>query len=253
MNENQLYKNTYQIKYKINQIIIQERQIMQKITSSFEQKELEISQAISALRHHGINIELPEKMAKQLEATTLFDGDDALFKELITNAELYFEYGCGKSTEFVYKYCSASIFSVDTSSDWVNKINRLRNEGENSRLNIDWIDVGEVADWGYPISFDMRYNFVKYAESLWSYKKNPDLVLIDGRFRVLCFLNSIKFAEVGTKILFDDYTNRPFYHVAEEFCRKIDVCGRQALFEVSALSKNKINDSIISSFKNVIG
>jgi hypothetical protein len=182
----------------------------------------------------------------------LFDGDDGLFKELISDAKLYFEYGCGKSTEFAYKFSSASIFSVDTSSNWVNKVNSLKGDSDDERLNLSWIDVGEVADWGNPVTFNMRHNFVKYAESFWHNGKNPDLVLIDGRFRVSCFLNSIKFAEVGTKILFDDYTNRPFYHVAEEFCQKIDVCGRQALFEVSTESKKRINDSIILSFQNVI-
>lgn len=225
---------------------------MHQIHQSFEQRQLEISQAISALKRNGINIELPENIIKQLEATILFDGDDGLFKELISDAKLYFEYGCGKSTEFAYKYSSASIFSVDTSSNWVNKINSLKRDGDDERLNLSWIDVGEVADWGNPLTFNMRHNFEKYAESFWQIGKNPDLVLIDGRFRVSCFLNSIKFAEVGTKILFDDYINRPFYHVAEEFCQKIDVCGRQALFEVSAESKKRINDSIILSFQNVI-
>ena len=36
-----------------------------------------------------------------------------------------FEYGCGKSTEFVYKYTKASIHAVDTSIDWVNRLKRL--------------------------------------------------------------------------------------------------------------------------------
>jgi len=41
----------------------------------------------------------------------------------------------------------------------------------------------------------------------------------------------------GTTILFDDYRNRPHYHVVEEFLKPIDFCGRQALFKV----ENKSN------------
>jgi hypothetical protein len=37
----------------------------------------------------------------------------------------------------------------------------------------------------------------------------PDLVLIDGRFRLACFLHPLLAAAPGTPILFDDYTNRP--------------------------------------------
>ena len=87
---------------------------------------------------------------------------------------------------------------------------------------------------------------------MWQKQIAPDLVLIDGRFRVFCFLTSVNLAPVGTKILFDDYTNRPFFHVAEEFCEKIETFGRQALFEVSQSAKEKVTDEIVASFQNVI-
>lgn len=187
-----------------------------------------------------------------MENKILFDGDDYLFKKLVEESKIYFEYGCGQSTEYVYKQTQASIFSVDTSKEWVEKIEKLQVDGTPKRLNLNWVDVGEVAKWGTPISFEKRYNFKKYAGYFWMSKEKPDLVLIDGRFRVLCFLTSIKYAPVGTKILFDDYTNRPFYHVAEELCKKLDTCGRQALFEVSETSKSLVNDEQIKLFENVI-
>jgi hypothetical protein len=219
---------------------------------TFAKKEIEITEAISTLKRHGININLPENLQKDIAATTLFDGDDGLFKDLIKSSEVYFEYGCGKSTEYVFRHTSASIFAVDTSKDWVEKISGLKSEGDADRLSLNWVDVGEVGNWGSPTTFRLRKNFITYAELLWMKKSKPDLVLIDGRFRVLCFLTSIKFAPVGTKVLFDDYTNRPFYHVVEEFSKKLDTCGRQALFEVDLNSKKLVTDEIISSFKNVI-
>ena len=222
------------------------------ITQDFESKELEILDAISVLKKHGANIPLSEAWQKQVQARTLFDGDDTLFKELIKNTEIYFEYGCGKSTEFVYKYTKASIHAVDTSIDWVNRLKRLAVGEDSERVNLNWIDVGKVGEWGVPISFERRENFKVYAELMWQKQIAPDLVLIDGRFRVFCFLTSVNLAPVGTKILFDDYTNRPFFHVAEEFCEKIETCGRQALFEVSQSAKEKVTDEIVASFQNVI-
>ena len=220
---------------------------------SFEKSTFEITSALSTLKRHGINVELPNNLVKKFDATTLFDGDDGLFKELIKLAEIYFEYGLGKSTEFVFKYSNASIFAVDTSNDWVRKIQSLEAIESSNRLNLYWVDVGEIGQWGTPTSFKMRHNFKKYSELLWLNNKTPDLVLIDGRFRVSCFLTSVKFAPVGTKILFDDYTDRPFYHVVEEFCQKLDTCGRQALFEVNRKAKDQISDDVIQSFQNVIG
>ena len=62
---------------------------------SFEKSNIEITQALSTLKRHGINVQLPKDLVKQLDAITLFGGDDGLFKELIKLAEIYFEYGCG--------------------------------------------------------------------------------------------------------------------------------------------------------------
>ena len=222
------------------------------LVPSFKRKEEEISKAIATLRRYELNIKLPSSITKQIEASTLFDGNDGLFKELIEDVEIYFEYGCGKSTEYVYRITSAKIFAVDTSLQWIKKMESLKSEGSPDRLNLNWVDVGHVQDWGYPTSFKMRHNFKKYAELFWLNKLAPGLVLIDGRFRISCFLTSIKYAPVGTKILFDDYTERSLYHVAEEFCDKLDTCGRQALFQVTLNSKQKVTDEIINTFTNVI-
>jgi len=218
----------------------------------FGEAEKEVADALGVLKRHGLNVTVPEAVMKNISASVLFDGDDALFKDLIKETKTYFEYGCGKSTEFVFCHTAAYIRAVDTSQQWVHKTQSLAKKGQDDRLSITWIDVGEVGDWGRPTSFSKRQNFRKYADHLWLGNNEPDLVLIDGRFRVLCFLTTAKHAPVGTKILFDDYVNRPFYHVAEEYLNRLDVCGRQALFEVTAEAKEQIDEQLLLSFQNVI-
>ena len=93
------------------------------------------------------------KIYSDIENNVLFAGDDYFFKSLTSNVKTYFEYGCGKSTEYMYNNSNASIFSVDTSKEWALKTLNLSKVSENNRLNIKWIDVGDVVDWGYPISF----------------------------------------------------------------------------------------------------
>ena len=161
----------------------------------------------------------------------LFDGDDKLFKELVKDAIVYGEYGCGKSTVWALNNCDCEVISVDTDRNWIVKVRELAGKTSN-RMNISHIDVGEITRWGYPQNFSKRKNFRKYAETIWLENRKPDTVLIDGRFRVSCFLSCLKFAEPGTKIIFDDYVDRPHYHVVEEYLEKSEIYGRQAMFIV---------------------
>tara|TARA_B000000475_G_C15911513_1_gene412790 strand:- start:149 stop:832 length:684 start_codon:yes stop_codon:yes gene_type:complete len=219
---------------------------------NFKTTNKEIVDALSVLRRYGFNVNLSEELKKRFDNEILFDGDDGLFKELIKDINIYFEYGCGKSTEYIYRYTKSKIFSVDTSKEWTDKIESICDIKTDDRLNLKWIDVGEIENWGHPKSFKMRKNFLEYAIWLWEQDKEPDLVLIDGRFRILCFLTTLKYSPPGTKIIFDDYKERQFYHVVEEFCPIIDRCGRQALFEVNTKAKDKITEEVLLSFQNII-
>ena len=183
----------------------------------------------------------------------LFDGDDTLFKEEVKKVDVYGEYGCGKSTKWVLKNTDANVIAVDTSSEWVNAVKK-NNQSNCDRLNIHHSDLGDVGAWGRPQSYDKQASFSNYTDYLWKQKGTPKLVLIDGRFRVCCFLTSLKFADEGTKILFDDYINRPHYHFVEKYVSRLKECGRQCMFVVP--SKADIDaaelDKDIISFRNVM-
>ncbi len=146
----------------------------------------------------------------------LFDGDDALFKDEVQKVDVYAEYGCGKSTTWVLKNTTASVISVDTSSEWIDTV-REDNSSDGDILDIHHSQLGEVGGWGRPLSYEKSDFFSDYTDYVWSQSNTPKLVLVDGRFRVCCFLTSLKFAKEGTKIIFDDYTNRPHYHFVEKY------------------------------------
>lgn len=171
---------------------------------------------------------------------TLFDGDDKLFKGLITSSKVYGEYGCGLSTIWAAKETNSLICSVDTSKEWVEKVTNELSLDEQKRVGIHHIDVGECHNWGFPRSYKYRHNFIKYIESIWCRKTKPDLILIDGRFRVSCFLMSLLNANEGAHIIFDDYINREYYHVVEEYVDVEKIYGRQALFIVPPKNKLKL-------------
>jgi len=184
---------------------------------------------------------------------SLFDGNDLLFKKLIKDVEIYGEYGCGESTKWILKYSSSRIISIDTSKDWVKKVKKWSYKYK-TRLTINHADLGEVGKWGRPIGYSKSSNFKIYTDYIWMQPEKPNIVLIDGRFRVCCFLTSLKFAQAGTKIIFDDYVNRNHYHFIEKYVSRIKECGRQCLFIVpnkEAIDMDSLNIDI-ESFRFVM-
>jgi hypothetical protein len=181
----------------------------------------------------------------------LFDGDDDLFKKYVRNAKNYAEYGCGDSTIWASKNSTARIFSVDTSAEWIEIVKR---QTDPSRTKLNWIDCGPVGEWGRPKTLTHRKKFRSYAEAPWISDAKPDVILIDGKFRILCFLISYINAADGTIIIFDDYNNREMYHVIEEILRPELKCGRQAVFIVPIRKEIEINraQELVNEFQFVL-
>ncbi len=165
-------------------------------------------------------------------SSNLFKGDYSLYKSVLGDTKIYGEYGCGASTEWVLANTDASVFAVDASREWIDSVKGGIAEDEARKLEIHHVDLGELGEWGRPVSYARRDNFAHYTDWLWEQDVKPDTVLVDGRFRVCSFLTALKNADPGTKIIFDDYVNRLYYHVVEEFVPREDVCGRQCLFIV---------------------
>lgn len=159
----------------------------------------------------------------------LFGGDDALFKAAFQPHTVYGEYGCGASTIWVARTIGCPIFSVDTSPQWIETV---RGACAGATVNLHLADLGPVGDWGRPLGYDRHAQFPDYTDWIWQQDQKPDVVLIDGRFRVCCFLTSLMHAAPGTKLLFDDYADRRAYHYVETYLVPLQLAGRQALFIV---------------------
>lgn len=169
--------------------------------------------------------------SKKAILKSLFDGESELFLKYIQNSNYYGEYGSGLSTIYVSNFSSVKGVSAETNILWVNKIK----DNLSSELNMKLIhiDLGKVLHFGRPESYVYKDKFKDYLNSIWVGNFKPDLVLIDGRFRVACFLTSLINAERGTHIIFDDYRSRPYYHIVEKFEKPILQNKRQAVFKVN--------------------
>ena len=163
----------------------------------------------------------------------MFDGEDELFKREVKRCSVYAEYGCGKSTSWVLSNTDAKVISVDTSLAWINQVTSTLTKSMRENLEIKHVDLGPLGNWGKPVSYTHMDRFSEYTDSIFQQDEAiPEVILIDGRFRVCCFLSSLLFAEPGTRLIFDDYIPRTPLHFVEKYTPRVEVCGRQCMFLV---------------------
>ena len=192
-----------------------------------------IPPVVLKLRQKFLNVLIPNRIKKEiiknLHKSTLFNGNDAMFKLMIQNASEYVEVGCGQSTVFALNNPNIKkVVAIDTSEHWLELVNSV---SKNSKLTIHHSDFGELGAWGRPKGYNQISKIHDYSSAMFKYC-NPDLILIDGRFRVYCFLYACVNGKPGTNIIFDDYYGRDYYHIVEDIIKPIDSCGPQALFHL---------------------
>ncbi|MCC6829529.1 MAG: hypothetical protein IT550_15000 [Novosphingobium sp.] len=159
------------------------------------------------------------------------------FQTALATSRCYLEYGSGGSTIYANNIAKVkNIISIESDRSWAENVAKSLDKN-GSKVFISYCDIGDVGDWGAPKSRERMENFWRYATNPWEAARQhnlvPDTVLIDGRFRVASFLYSLLSSRVGTTLLFDDYLDRPEYHIVEKFCRIESLHGRLALFRTN--------------------
>lgn len=177
----------------------------------------------------------PEKLLLNAIHEVNHSNEWASFRDSIAEVDVYGEWGSGASTLFVAERNKrVKILSAESDAQWVTTINNQLGE----RHAVSLVNIGEVGEYGRPTSFSHRANYIDYVE--FPFKQGPGLLpqvlLIDGRFRVACFLTALMHSPPGTNVFFDDYSYRPHYHVVEEFLRPEKISGRQAQFVTQPMS-----------------
>jgi hypothetical protein len=166
------------------------------------------------------------------------EGIDMLCREL-QRVRTYLEYGSGGSTVMAARIGVPIIHSIESDEAFLSAVlEKALKANPSADIHAHYVDIGPTLDFGVPADSCSAARWPLYCigawESLLKADNGPELILIDGRFRVACFLASIWFAKPGTCILFDDYFDREEYHVVEKYLAPIERAGRMARFEVSA-------------------
>lgn len=170
------------------------------------------------------------------EASTPF------FIDRLKASRSYLEFGSGGST-FLAASLGKDFVTVESDRYFLGSVERkIRSSGHSldfSRQRLIHVDIGLTEAWGVPVLQKPTPARVdrwrRYFTSPWEEMPAnfaPDLVLVDGRFRVACTLEATRRLADRSDwtILFDDYAGRPHYQIVEEFLDVRQMMGRMAVF-----------------------
>ena len=135
-------------------------------------------------------------------------------------AGTYLEFGAGGSTVLAAQLSVPSITSIESSKAWIDHVaGSIGSFASKSVVRLLHADIGETKEWGHPVDDSAIRRWPGYFWGAWEAVRqgglDPDLVLVDGRFRVACFLSSLLHLPPGRTILWDDYVDRPQYRCVE--------------------------------------
>lgn len=159
----------------------------------------------------------------------------AALEEALAGARVVLEYGMGGSTAVAAELPGKTLFSVESDPAWLAMMVRYFDATPPvAAVHLHHGDIGPVENWGYPLDDSHRHLWQDYAATVWDRDdfQHPDLVLIDGRFRVGCFLAVAARVTRPVTVLFDDYADRPDYHGVERLVPPVALHGRMARFEL---------------------
>jgi hypothetical protein len=148
-------------------------------------------------------------------------------RDRLSASRCYLEYGGGGSTRMAARIGVPRIFSVESDAGFARAVEDAVSEDRStSSITIMTPPLGETGPWGYPINNDGFKLWPSYPLSIWNVIRaegaEPDLIVVDGRFRVACFLASLMWSKPGTTLIFDDYTGRRRkYGVVERYVRPV--------------------------------
>lgn len=164
---------------------------------------------------------------------TMAPDEWTIFEGLVQRARRYVEFGAGASTVLAAGLVRDWVISFDSSQAWLDWVAEDCRERK-TRLTpiLSHVDIGELGDWGFPKDETARERWPLYHSSMWQDPRlsEADLYVIDGRFRVACFLQALLHCGDRAFLVFHDYTSRPYYHAVAAVAREVACVNDLSVF-----------------------
>lgn len=165
----------------------------------------------------------------------LFGRQRAVLEQALAGSKRYLEFGAGGSTLLAARLGVPTIVAVDSDAQWVAAVREhaeLAPRILDGSISVLHGDIGPTRDWGFPAGEEHKAKWPRYLEVAWvEWTRRgtlPDLVFVDGRFRVACCLSvvvAVGGAAATTVLLHDMFDQRPDYRDVLEFFEPIRIEG----------------------------
>ncbi len=157
-------------------------------------------------------------------APHLFGDEIQLMRKVFSSGyKRYLEFGLGGSTLMAIHHFE-TVVAVDSDLQWVDAVKGhpdFANAIASGQSTILHADIGPTGDWGTPIDESCIKRWPSYIAAPWREwarrKCLPDLVYVDGRFRVACCYSVVVSCLLHVhkhfpKLLIHDFSHkRPYY------------------------------------------
>lgn len=175
-----------------------------------------------------------------LDATAL-----GYFHDVLTKTTHYLEYGSGGSTLAAWQ-TATTVVTVDNDRRFLRAVIKSLNKATTkpARSSMLHVNTGMTKRWGVPLVTAPTPRRLRrwrhYAAAPWAFLDanaiQPDTILVDGRFRVACVLESLLHLRDGSacQLLVDDYVDRHDYAVVEAFADRVATHGRMVVLRKKA-------------------
>ena len=181
--------------------------------------------------------------------------------QIFQNASSVFEWGAGTSTFLAHHAGVQRHVSVDSSAEWVGKVQEIMQNRTSSEINgtktpnpysvthgtngtlpnwrIQHVNVGKVGGYGKPVDNSSKSSWPLYSQAVIGESERFDVYYVDGRFRVACVLQALLHAaktaaseseadNSDSLIAIHDFQRKPYQSVLE-FVDQIDRKGNLAV------------------------
>jgi protein O-GlcNAc transferase len=183
----------------------------------------------------------------------LGNNDKQMFYKYLDNALGYFEYGSGGSTyQAAMRDNIKVIYSVESDKEWHEKLKTTLKNYKKINFIYNEMDV-KPNNWGHPGPNSTPEQQIQYSEHIKILDdkiiKKIDLVFIDGRFRAACCLKCFDVIKDNCLIAFDDFLNRPQYHIVLQFYDIVEKTTDNRMVILKKKSDISISKELIQKYE----
>lgn len=165
--------------------------------------------------------EIKEARSAMISSPLMSEDEIACFRSFVEGVNHLLEYGSGWSTIFAAQHGASKITTIESDPRWADAVVESA-KSVKSIVDIRRVDLGPVGEWGKPLDTSTIRAWPGYWQTPWPLS-GIDIVVVDGRFRIACALNSAINTTPGTPIIVRDFWNRPHYHGLLEHLIPIDL------------------------------